>query len=52
MTIDYDIRVTAFLCVLVPRKTLTFNNKQTTVRLTDRQIYLFDQIEKNTMIDI
>ena len=36
MTIDYDITVTAFLCVLVPRKTLTFNNKQTTKRATSR----------------
>ena len=28
MTIDYDITVTAFLCVLLPRKkTLTCNNK-------------------------
>ena len=31
MTIDYDITVTACLCVLVPRKTFTCNNnKQTT----------------------
>ena len=34
MTIDYDITVMAFLCVMVPRKTLTFNNKQTTISVT------------------
>ena len=36
VTIDYDITVTAFLCVLVPRKTLTYNNKQTTMSVTSR----------------
>ena len=36
VTIDYDITVTAFLCVLVPRKTLTYNKKQTTISVTSR----------------
>ena len=35
-TIDYDITVTAFLCLLVPRKTLTYNSKQTTMSVTSR----------------
>ena len=36
VTIDYDISVTAFLCALVPRKTFTYNNRQTTISVTSR----------------
>ena len=38
MTIDYDIIVTAFLCVCVgtKKKTLTYNNKLTTISVTSQ----------------